>query len=97
VLFIYFLLGVAIMRIDFFFFTLIILWKIFHDTQAKRQRAEYLRQRGRLHSSVHAKWNKQADHLSRKLARYTTRHYYSRLFTYKKEKEKNHFQVLKHS
>ncbi|XP_059451407.1 uncharacterized protein LOC132182231 isoform X1 [Corylus avellana] len=37
--------------------------------RAKRQRAEYLRQRGRLHGSGHAKWNKQADHLSRKLAR----------------------------
>jgi hypothetical protein len=62
--------------------------KIFHDTQAKRQRAEYLRQRGRLHGSVHAKWNKQADHLSRKLARYTACHYYYRLFTYQKNTTK---------
>ncbi|KAG7977724.1 hypothetical protein I3843_05G045700 [Carya illinoinensis] len=40
--------------------------------RAKRQRAEYLRQRGRLHGPVPPKWNrlhKQADHLSRKLAR----------------------------
>ncbi|KAH8514690.1 hypothetical protein H0E87_007494 [Populus deltoides] len=41
-------------------------------TKAKRQRAEYLRQRGRQHSSVRVNWNKmhkQADLLSRKLAR----------------------------
>ncbi|GFY88535.1 T-complex protein 11 [Actinidia rufa] len=40
--------------------------------RAKRQRAEYLSQRRRLHSSVSLNWNKmhkQADHLSRKLAR----------------------------
>ncbi|KAJ8767725.1 hypothetical protein K2173_020665 [Erythroxylum novogranatense] len=40
--------------------------------RAKRQRAEYLRQRGRQHNSVHVNWNrmsKQADILSRKLAR----------------------------
>ncbi|KAA8536558.1 hypothetical protein F0562_029036 [Nyssa sinensis] len=41
--------------------------------RAKRQRAEYLRQRGRLHNSVSVNWNKkmhmQADLLSRKLAR----------------------------
>uniref|UniRef100_A0A6M2EXE5 T-complex protein 11 n=1 Tax=Populus davidiana TaxID=266767 RepID=A0A6M2EXE5_9ROSI len=40
--------------------------------RAKRQRAEYLRQRGRQHSSVRVNWNKmhkQADLLSRKLAR----------------------------
>lgn len=42
------------------------------DEQAKRQRAEYLRQRGRLHGSVHVnlkKLHRQADLLSRKLAR----------------------------
>uniref|UniRef100_A0A5B7BA90 T-complex protein 11 n=1 Tax=Davidia involucrata TaxID=16924 RepID=A0A5B7BA90_DAVIN len=40
--------------------------------RARRQRAEYLRQRGRLHNSVSVNWNKmdkQADLLSRKLAR----------------------------
>ncbi|KAF3444466.1 hypothetical protein FNV43_RR14158 [Rhamnella rubrinervis] len=40
--------------------------------RAKRQRAEYLRQRGRLHSSIQVNWNKmhkQANFLSRKLAR----------------------------
>ncbi|KAI8027313.1 T-complex protein 11-like protein 1 [Camellia lanceoleosa] len=39
--------------------------------RAKRQRAEYLSQRRRLHNSVHVDWNmhKQADLLSRKLAR----------------------------
>ncbi|KAJ6706616.1 hypothetical protein OIU79_011113 [Salix purpurea] len=40
--------------------------------RAKRQRAEFLRQRGRQHSSVRVNWNKmhkQADLLSRKLAR----------------------------
>ncbi|EXB87373.1 hypothetical protein L484_016720 [Morus notabilis] len=40
--------------------------------RARRQRAEYLRQRGRLHNSVQVNWNtmhKQADLLSRKLAR----------------------------
>ncbi|XP_021285798.1 uncharacterized protein LOC110417668 [Herrania umbratica] len=40
--------------------------------RAKRQRAEYLRQRGRPHKSVQVNWNrmhKQADLLSRKLAR----------------------------
>ncbi|GFY89353.1 T-complex protein 11 [Actinidia rufa] len=40
--------------------------------RAKRQRAEYLSQRRRLHNSVSLNWNKmhkQADHLSRKLAR----------------------------
>ncbi|KAJ6711349.1 TESTIS-SPECIFIC PROTEIN PBS13 T-COMPLEX 11 [Salix purpurea] len=40
--------------------------------RAKRQRAEFLRQRGLQHSSVRVNWNKmhqQADHLSRKLAR----------------------------
>ncbi|XP_043712737.1 uncharacterized protein LOC122661420 [Telopea speciosissima] len=40
--------------------------------RAKRQRAEYLRQRGNLHASVSVNWNKmhrQGDFLSRKLAR----------------------------
>lgn len=41
--------------------------------RAKRQRAEYLRQRGRLHNSIGVNWNatmqKRADLLSRKLAR----------------------------
>ncbi|XP_017971012.1 PREDICTED: uncharacterized protein LOC18607821 [Theobroma cacao] len=40
--------------------------------RAKRQRAEYLRQRGRPHKSVQVNWNRmhrQADLLSRKLAR----------------------------
>lgn len=41
--------------------------------RAKRQRAEYLMQRARLHNSIGANWSKkmqnQADHLSRKLAR----------------------------
>ncbi|XP_024979522.1 uncharacterized protein LOC112516611 isoform X1 [Cynara cardunculus var. scolymus] len=41
--------------------------------RAKRQRAEYLMQRARLHNSIGVNWTKkmqkQADHLSRKLAR----------------------------
>lgn len=40
--------------------------------RARRQRAEYLRQRGRLHNSIQVNWNQmhdQADLLSRKLAR----------------------------
>jgi hypothetical protein len=38
--------------------------------QAKRKRAEYLKQRGSPRSSAHADYIKHADFLSRKLARY---------------------------
>ncbi|KAJ0078070.1 hypothetical protein Patl1_36836 [Pistacia atlantica] len=43
--------------------------RVLQVRRAKRQRAEYLRQRGRLNNPVSFRMCKQADHLSRKLAR----------------------------
>jgi len=45
----------------------------FYIEQAKRQRAEYIRQRGRLRGYAFDNWittSKQAEYLSRKLARF---------------------------